>query len=55
MYLPAQTPQIIVAITGVLVFSLIVDKNSNRRPSLDIEYKYRGIGNRHPSKLDMIK
>jgi hypothetical protein len=41
----------IAAIKGVFVFSLIVDKNLNNRPSLDIAYKIRGIGNKHPIKL----
>lgn len=52
-YLPAPNPQTAVATTGVLVFSLIFDKKPNSRPSLDIAYKMRGIGNKHPNKLYM--
>jgi len=50
-HLPAPTPHIIVAMTGVLVLSLTIDKNSNNRPSQDMAYRIRGIGNRHPNKL----
>lgn len=52
--LPELTPQIIVAIKGVWVFSLIFDKNLNNKPSLDIAYKIRGIGNKPPNKLYVI-
>lgn len=48
---PVPTPAIIVAKTGVLVFSLTIDKHLNKRPSLDIAYKIRGIGNKHPNKV----
>lgn len=50
-HLPVMTPQIIVVNMGVLVFSLTLDKKLNNRPSLDIAYKNRGIGNKHPNKL----
>lgn len=40
-----------VATNGVLVLALIEDRNSNSRPSLDIAYRIRGIGNRQPNKL----
>lgn len=51
-HLPVMIPQSIVVNMGVLVFSLTLDKKLNKRPSLDIAYKNRGIGNRHPNKLN---
>lgn len=43
------------ATNGVLVLALIVDRNSNSRPSLDMAYRIRGIGNRQPNRLYMGK
>lgn len=45
------TPDIIVALKGVWVLSLIVDKKLNNKPSLDIAYKIRGNGIKHTNKL----
>jgi hypothetical protein len=44
-----------VAKKGVLVRSLTDDKNSNSRPSLDMAYKIRGIGNKHPKRLKFVQ
>jgi len=41
----------IAAMKGVLVFSLIVAKKLNNSPSLAMEYKIRGIGNKQPINL----
>lgn len=46
-----MTPDIIVDVIGVWVFALIFDKKLNNKPSMDIAYKIRGIGNKHPNKL----
>lgn len=52
--LPIMTPDIIVALKGVRVLSLIVDKKLNNKPSLDIAYKIRGNGIKHTNKLYTI-
>jgi len=49
--LPANSPQIIVDIRGVMVVALIFDKNLKSRPSLAIAYKIRGSGNSVPKRL----
>jgi len=45
----------IAATKGVLVFSLIADRKLNSKPSLDIAYNIRGIGNKHPIKLQTVR
>jgi len=55
MYSPEPSPEINVAMRGVLVLLLTLDRNSNNRPSLDIAYRIRGIGNKQPNKLFVIK
>lgn len=54
-HLPTTTPDIIVDIKGVWVLLLMFDKKLNNKPSIDIAYKIRGIGNKHPNKLYAIK
>lgn len=53
--LPIANPDISVAMRGVRVFSLTLDRNSNSRPSMDMAYRIRGTGNRHPIKLNAGK
>lgn len=53
--LPANTPQRTVDINGVLVVVLILAINLKRRPSLAIEYKIRGSGNKAPRRLNYEK
>ena len=51
IYLPANTPDIPVAIKGVLNLLFTAARNLNNKPSLDMAYITRGRGNMAPSKL----
>lgn len=48
---PATMPEVIVAITGVLDRSLILDRNLKSSPSSAMAHMILGIGNMEPSRL----